>query len=71
MNPTDILPYLSSPVAAVVILVWIVYMQRQDIKELRRAYEAANARALAAEEAARASLATINTLAGRDTRASG
>lgn len=67
MSADAILPYLTGPAAAVVVLAWFVWMQRQDIKDLRRVNEAANSRAAAAEEAARAALATINALAGRDT----
>ena len=65
MTPTDFLPLLSGPAAAVVILVWMVWMQRQDIKEMRRALDAANARATVADEAARTTLAALNSLAGR------
>ena len=65
VTPRRILPYLSGPAAAVVILVWVVWMQRQDLKEMRRALDAANARATVADEAARTTLAALNTLAGR------
>jgi hypothetical protein len=41
-------------------------MQRQDIRELRRALDAQATRAGSAEDAARAALATINALAGRN-----
>ena len=59
MTPADFLPLLSGPAAAVVILVWMVWMQRQDIKEMRRALDAANARATVADEAARTTLAAL------------
>jgi hypothetical protein len=65
VDPSLIFPYLTGPAAAVVVLVWVVVMQRADIKELRRALDAQTLRASAADEAARAALATINTLAGR------
>ena len=72
MTADAILPYLTGPAAAVFILLWFVWLQRQDIKEMRRENAALQARADSAEDAARTALATSNTLAGRDTsRASG
>lgn len=67
MSADAILPYLTGPAAAVFILLWFVWLQRQDIKELRRENAALRARADSAEDAARTALATINTLAGRGT----
>jgi hypothetical protein len=54
--PTDLLPYLTGPAGAVVVLVWVVVMQRQDIKELRKAVDKQTSRGDAAEEAGRAAL---------------
>ena len=65
MSPSDILPLISGPAAAVAVLIWVVWMQRQDIKEMRRALDAANTRASVADDAARTTLAALNTLAGR------
>jgi hypothetical protein len=61
----DLLPLLTGPVAALVVLVWLVWMQRRDITDLRRALEAERVRADSAEEAARTSLAVISSLTGR------
>ena len=60
-----ILPYLTGPAAALVVLVWVVWMQRQDIKDLRRTVKAANKRADSAEEAARSSLDMLRALTGQ------
>jgi hypothetical protein len=65
VDPAAILPYLTGPAAAVAVLVWVVWMQRCDIRELRRALDAQATRASSAEDAARTALATINALAGR------
>lgn len=48
-----VLPYLTGPVGALVVLVWVVWMQRKDIAELRKTIDAERHRADAAEEAAR------------------
>ena len=53
MDLPAILPYLSGPVGAVVVLVWMVWLQRKDIADLRRTIEAERHRADSAEEAAR------------------
>jgi hypothetical protein len=65
MTADVILPYLTGPAAALVILVWVVIMLRQDIKDLRRVNEAANKRADSAEEAARSSLEMLRALTGQ------
>ena len=62
MTAADVLPYLTGPVAAVVVLIWVVWMQRQDIKELRAEREALLKRADSAEDAARTSNALISGL---------
>ena len=67
MTADAILPYLTGPAAAVVVLVWVVWMQRQDIKDLRRTNEAASKRADSAEEAARSSLEMLRALTGQPT----
>jgi len=69
MTADVILPYLTGPAAAVVVLVWVVWMQRQDIKDLRRINEAASKRADSAEEAARSSLEMLRALTGQPTAA--
>jgi hypothetical protein len=61
----DILPLLTGPAAAVAVLVWLVWMQRRDLTDLRRALEAERVRADSAEEAARTSLAVISSLTGQ------
>ena len=65
MTADAILPYLTNPAAAVVVLVWVVVMLRQDIKDLRHINEAANKRADSAEEAARSSLDMLRALTGQ------
>lgn len=59
MDLTNLLPYLTGPAGAVAVLIWVVWMQRQDIKELRRTIQAERSRADSAEEAARTSNALI------------
>lgn len=54
--PTELIPLLTGPAGAVAVLVWVVWMQRQDIKDLRRALEAQTSRGDAAEEAGRTAL---------------
>jgi hypothetical protein len=54
--PPELIPLLTGPAGAVVVLVWVVIMQRQDIRELRRAVSAQTKRGDAAEEAGRAAL---------------
>ena len=54
MDPTAILPYITGPAAALAVLIWVVWMQRKDIAELRKIIDAERRRADAAEEAARA-----------------
>ena len=71
MTPTDILPLLTGPAAAVAVLVWVVWMQRQDIKEMRREREALLKRADSAEEAARTTLAVLSAATGRGDRGRG
>ena len=58
MDATTLLPYVTGPAGAVAVLVWVVWMQRRDLAELRRTVEAERKRADSAEEAAR----TANTL---------
>jgi len=48
-----VLPYLTGPAGALAVLLWVVWMQRRDIADLRRANEAERSRADSAEEAAR------------------
>lgn len=59
MEITTLLPYLSGPAGAVIVLVWVVWLQRKDIAELRRTIDAERRRADSAEEAARTSNALI------------
>lgn len=58
MDPATLLPWLSGPVGAAAVLVWMVIMLRKDNADLHRALEAERRRADSAEEAAR----TTNTL---------
>lgn len=62
MQPVDFLPFLSGPAAAVVVLVWVVWMQRRDISELRKTNEADRRRADVAEEAARTTNSLLQAL---------
>lgn len=55
MDLSSLLPYLTGPIGALVTLIWVVWMQRQDISELRRTVDAERRRADSAEEAARTS----------------
>lgn len=59
MDLTQILPYLTGPIGALAVLVWIVWMQRRDIAELRATIDAERRRADSAEEAARTANALI------------
>ena len=65
MTFQDILPLLTGPVAALVVLVWVVWMLRKDIADMRDALAAERVRADSAEEAARTSLAVISALTGQ------
>jgi hypothetical protein len=68
VDPSVLLPYLTGPVAALVVLIWVVWMQRKDITELRRALDAERSRADSAEEAARTTNQLLSGLiAHRDT----
>ncbi|HEY7432001.1 MAG TPA: hypothetical protein VH641_14865 [Streptosporangiaceae bacterium] len=58
MDTATLLPLLTGPSAAAAVLVWVVWMQRKDIADLRKALDAERRRADTAEEAAR----TTNTL---------
>lgn len=64
MTAADILPLISGPAAAVAVLIWVVWMQRKDIADLRRALEAERRRGDASEEAARSTLAVIRAITG-------
>ena len=66
--PADLLPYLTGPSAAVIVLAWWVWTQRQDIKELRRTIAAERLRADSSEEAARTANQLIAGLLDRSTR---
>lgn len=59
MDFTALLPYITGPAAAAAVLVWVVWMQRQDIADLRKTIDAERRRADSAEEAARTSNALI------------
>jgi hypothetical protein len=58
MDTATLLPLLTGPVAGLAILVWVVWMQRRDLADLRKALDAERRRADSAEEAAR----TTNSL---------
>ena len=53
------LPYLTGPIGALVVLAWWVWTLRHDVSELRGIVEAERRRADAAEEAARTANALI------------
>ena len=59
MEVTTLLPYLTGPAGAVIVLVWWVWTQRRDLAELRKTIEAERRRADSAEEAARTANALI------------
>ena len=54
MDPSQVLPYITGPAGAVAVLIWVVWMQRKDIAELRKTIDAERQRGDASEEAARA-----------------
>ena len=53
MDPSVLFPYLTGSGGALCVLVWVVWMLRRDVAELRRTVEAERRRADSAEEAAR------------------
>lgn len=59
MDFPAVVPYLTGPVGALVVLAWWVWTQRRDINELRKIIDAERHRADAAEEAARTANALI------------
>ena len=59
MDPSQLLPYISGPGAAVAVLIWVVWMQRKDIADMRRERDADRKRADLAEEAARTTNALL------------
>ena len=59
MDLPTLLPYLSGPSAGLAVALWMVWLQRKDIAELRRTIDAERRRADSAEEAARTSNALI------------
>lgn len=65
MTPQDLLPFLTGPAAACVVLVWVVWMARKDLAEARKTIEAERKRADSAEEAARTASALIAGLVER------
>ena len=65
MDLQSLLPYLTGPAGAVAVLIWVVWMLRKDIAELRRIVEAERSRADSAEEAARTANALIAGLLER------
>lgn len=65
MDITQLFPYLTGPIGALVVLIWVVWMQRKDLAELRRTVDAERRRADSAEEAARTSNQLIAGLLDR------
>jgi hypothetical protein len=65
VDPGQFLALLTGSGGAVVALAWMVWMQRQDIKDMRRENTAANTRASASDEAARTTLAVLQAMADR------
>lgn len=58
MDFAQIAPYLTGPVAALVVLIFWVILMRKDLADMRKAVEDERKRADSAEEAAR----TVNAL---------
>lgn len=65
MDVTAVLPYITGPAGALAVLIWVVWMLRRDITELRKTIDAERRRADSAEEAARTSNALIAGLLER------
>lgn len=65
MDPSVLFPYLTGSGGALAVLVWVVWMQRKDISELRKTIDAERRRADSAEEAARTSNQLIAGLLDR------
>jgi hypothetical protein len=63
-----VLPYLTGPAGALAVLIWVVWMQRKDISDLRRAAEAERSRADSAEEAARTVRELLTAILGQAKR---
>ena len=59
MDATQLFPYLTGPIGALVVLIWWVWTLRKDLAELRGTVDAERRRADAAEEAARTANALI------------
>ena len=59
MDLPALLPYLTGPAGAVIVLAWWVWTLRRDLAELRKTVDAERRRADSAEEAARTSNALI------------
>ena len=65
MTLTELVPYLTGPAGALIVLAWVVWTQRKDLAELHRTVDAERRRADSAEEAARTSNALIAGLLER------
>lgn len=65
MTAGNVLPLLTGPVAALVVLVWWIVSLRKDVADLHREVTAERDRADSAEEAARTSLTVITALTGQ------
>lgn len=69
MDVAQLAPYLTGPVAALVVLAWVFVLQRKDMADLRKALEDERRRADSAEEAARTVSALLaKALEGRRPR---
>lgn len=69
MGIAQLAPYLTGPVAALIVLIWVFILQRQDMGDLRKALEDERKRADSAEEAARTMNALLSkVLEGRKSR---
>jgi hypothetical protein len=65
----QIAPYLTGPVAALIVLAWVFILQRQDLADMKKALEDERKRADSAEEAARTMNALLSkVLDGRKAR---
>lgn len=65
MDPATLLPWLSGPVGAAAVLIWVVVMLRRDLADMHRALDAERRRADSAEEAARTTNALLAGIINR------
>ena len=66
--PAELLPYITGPAAAVVVLIWWVWTLRKDLAEKDRTIAAERKRADSSEEAARTANHLLSGLMDRGPR---